>query len=221
MISDIELARRRKGDHDSSVHPDIPNQPGVTNWVEQEGGLPRYIERVAKHIMSDSGYSRSRAIAAAVSQTRKRAAAGNAEAAAAYAQWVRMRASAKARPNKSRSKNLTADKGSAIELAERGPYQRHVKHTKQFGKKKGNLKEKADWAHGYTPRTRVAVALKAKHLSKDDLTSTGEPKQGKEGALRKPVPEHLQKGKGTSKRKTRKKKTAQREPRTDRQQLAS
>lgn len=95
----IKLARR-KGDHSSKTHKDIPNKPGKTNWVEQEGHLPNYIERVAKHIKADSGYTTSRAIAAAVSQTKKRAAKGNAEAAAAIAQWMRMRASAKARPNK-------------------------------------------------------------------------------------------------------------------------
>lgn len=200
-MDEIELARkrrsgRRKGDHDSSVHPDIPNDPNKTNWVEQEGGLPSYMARVAKHIMADSGYTRSRAIAAAVSQTRKRAAQGNAEAARAYALWLKRRASAKARPNKRRSRNLATELSEAIELARRGPYQRHVKHTKQFGKKKGDLSSKADWEHGYKPKTQVAMAVKAKHLDADDLTSSGKPKRGKEKALRKPVPPHLAKFKG-------------------------
>lgn len=82
----------RKSDHKSTVHPDIPNKPGVTNWVEQAGGLPKYIERVAKHIHHDSGYDVSSAIAAAVSQTKKRAAKGNAQAVRAIAQWQRMKA---------------------------------------------------------------------------------------------------------------------------------
>lgn len=83
-----------KNDHSSRIHPPVPNKPGVSNWVEKHGGLPKYIERVAKHIMADSGYTVSRAIAAAISQTKKRAAKGNAEAAAAVAQWQRMKASA-------------------------------------------------------------------------------------------------------------------------------
>lgn len=84
-----------RGDHHSSAHPDIPNKPNKTNWVEKAGGLPRYIERVAKHIWQDSGYSVSRAIAAAVSQVKKWAAKGNKQAIAAIAQWERKRASGK------------------------------------------------------------------------------------------------------------------------------
>lgn len=294
-VHKIEMARR-KGDHESTIHPDVPNKSGKTNWVEQEGHLPRYIERVAKHIIADSGYTVSRAIAAAVSQTKKRAAKGNGEAAAAIAQWYRMRAAAKARPNKGgrsdmarvlddavialaadvsqagqrttvsygtgpsqKARSQAQSKGQAfkqgrypirnvsdlqkairafgrvkpedksalkrfiqrrarelgrsdlipeswrtntaatrragtVELAgKRGPYQRHVAHTKQFGKKKGDLSKKADWRHGYAPRTDVAMALKAKHLTKDDLTSTGNPEPGKLAALDKAVPPHLQK----------------------------
>lgn len=82
-------------DHSSKSHPDIPNKPGKTNWVEKAGGLPKYIERVAKHIWQDSGYSISRAIAAAVSQTKKRAAKGNAAAVKAIAEWNRKRKSGK------------------------------------------------------------------------------------------------------------------------------
>lgn len=83
-----------------------------------------------------------------------------------------------------------------IELAatrDRGIYQRHVQNTKQKGKKKGDLTRPADWEHGYVPKTEVAGALKAKHLSKADLTSTGKPKQGKEKQVDLPTPPHLQK----------------------------
>lgn len=80
-----------------------------------------------------------------------------------------------------------------MDLANRGPYQRHVKHTKQYGKQKGDLSKSANWRHGYKPLTDVADALKAKHLSKDDLTSTYSPEQGKEKALDKPMPPHLTK----------------------------
>jgi hypothetical protein len=93
-------------DHKSSIHPDLPNKPGKTNWVEQEGGLPNFIKRVAKHIMADSGYTESRAIAAAISQC-KRGRLGP-KGLAAAAQWEAMRASAHSHSNPG---------GLAIELA--------------------------------------------------------------------------------------------------------
>jgi hypothetical protein len=80
-------------EHSSATHKDIPNKPGKTNWVEKSGGLPSFIERVAKHIAADSGYDTSRAIAAAVSQVKKMAAKGNAEAQKAVAQWEALKAS--------------------------------------------------------------------------------------------------------------------------------
>jgi len=306
-----------KSEHKSSIHPDVPNKPGVTNWVEQHGGLPRYIERVAKHIIADSGYTVSRAIAAAVSQTKKRAAQGNAQAIAAIAQWMRMRAAAKATPNKgSRSmsnqhlstvelavpvkgkdgktrfvdsmaelatvsystgpskqaraeaqkkgqafksgrfpirnlsdakkaihafgrardedkpalkrfiirrlralghqelipKNWTSREMAAlhrqvIELAagtrDRNIYQRHVRNTQQKGKKKGDLKAKADWEHGYIPKTQTAFALKAKHVSKDDLGPSGKPKPGFSREFNLPVPPHLTKSRTDEARSAR------------------
>lgn len=95
-------------EHSSRIHPPIPNKPGVSNWVQKAGGLPSYIERVAKHIRSDSGYTVSRAIAAAVSQTKKRAAQGNPEAIKAIAQWQAMKAS--------RAQGLSNPRHRAIEL---------------------------------------------------------------------------------------------------------
>lgn len=97
----IELAT----DHKSSTHPDPPNKPGV-NWVEQEGGLPPFIKRVAKHIMSDSGYSQQRAIAAAISQCKKGRLGPKGLAAAA--QWEALKAKAHSHSNPD---------GPAVELA--------------------------------------------------------------------------------------------------------
>jgi hypothetical protein len=65
---DVQLALPH--DHESSVHPDLPNKPDKTNWVERQGGLPNFIMRVAKHIMYDGGLTESHAIAAAVQQCR-------------------------------------------------------------------------------------------------------------------------------------------------------
>lgn len=74
------------------------------NWVENEGGLPKYIEDVAIGIMKGSGKTREQAIAIAISRI-KRWAAGldgvkkdtQAKAVAALAQWEKMKASARAK----------------------------------------------------------------------------------------------------------------------------
>lgn len=58
--------------------PDLPNKPGKTNWVEKAGGLPSYIERVAKHLHSEKGYTVSRAIATAVNHAKKMCGSGTA-----------------------------------------------------------------------------------------------------------------------------------------------
>lgn len=98
--SDLVVKRAPKktidlsSDHSSRTHPDIPNDPGKTNWVEEQGGLPPFIKRVAKHIMADSGYTKSRAIAAAVSQCGKGRL--GAKGKAAYAQFQAMAARARA-----------------------------------------------------------------------------------------------------------------------------
>lgn len=88
-------ARRKRGwdDHESTTHPDLKNKPDKTNWVEQRGGLPSYVQRVAKHIVSDSGYTQSRAIASAINVMKRRAAKGNAAAAASLARWSAMKGS--------------------------------------------------------------------------------------------------------------------------------
>ena len=87
----VELS---KGDHDSSTHPDLPNKAGKTNWVEQQGGLPSFIKRVAKHIMADGKLSESHAIAAAVQQCRD--GRFGAKGLAAYAEFRAKAAAARA-----------------------------------------------------------------------------------------------------------------------------
>jgi hypothetical protein len=81
-------------DHSSRTHPGLVNKLGKTNWVEQQGGLPPFIVRVAKHIMADSGCTQSRAIAAAVSQCGKGKL--GAKGLAAYAQFKAKAAAARA-----------------------------------------------------------------------------------------------------------------------------
>ena len=54
-------------EHSSKVHPGLERKPGgPDNWVEATGGLPDYIERIAKHLHSDEGFPIDRAIATAV-----------------------------------------------------------------------------------------------------------------------------------------------------------
>lgn len=96
----------KKRDHRSSEHPDLENKPGKTNWVEEEGGLPSFLERVAKHIHSDSGYPEGAAIAAAVNKLEEWA-PKNAKAAKALAEWNAMKARARAKRNKKSKVSLS------------------------------------------------------------------------------------------------------------------
>lgn len=170
----------------SKAYPDLERAPGKNdNWVESAGGLPDYIERVAKHIHYEGGKTISQAISMAISQCKKWAAQGKAKAIQAIAQWEKLKATNRAKT----AVQMSARRIAALELgARRGPYQRHVKHTKQFGHAKGNLKKPASWQHPYVPRNQVAGALKAKHISKSDLDSTGQPKAGKSDDVKQPLP---------------------------------
>lgn len=82
--------------------PFIKNKPGVSNWVEDTGGLPPYIREVANALVREHGWTQQRAIQTAVSKMRVWAMGGNnvnkdtqAKAAKALAQWMAMRARAK------------------------------------------------------------------------------------------------------------------------------
>lgn len=179
----------------SRVYPDLDRSP-KKNWVEKAGGLPDYFERVAKHIHYEGGKDISTAIRMAISQVKKWAAQGKAEAIKAVAQWEKMKASghAKAAVKLSAERivaevvELSYSQEGARTTAKRGPYQSHVGHTKQFGRKKGNLKKPADWRHEYVPLNQRAGAVKAKHIGADDLDSTGQPKRGKSDEVKKALP---------------------------------
>lgn len=82
---------------------------GPDNWIEQQGGLPKYIERIALHLVA-KGMSTSHAIATAVNASKKMCATGDlnfpglqnvnpgsrGQACAAVARWNAMKAAAKA-----------------------------------------------------------------------------------------------------------------------------
>jgi hypothetical protein len=89
--------------------PNLPNKPGKTNWVEQAGGLPKYIERIAKHLHFEEGMPVGRAIATAVNIVKRMCATGDtnwpgmqqvnpksrAEACKAVAEWEAKKAKSK------------------------------------------------------------------------------------------------------------------------------
>lgn len=61
----------------SKAYPDLERKPGgPDNWVEAAGGLPDYIERIAKRLHYERGYSISRAIATAVNTVKRWAKGG-------------------------------------------------------------------------------------------------------------------------------------------------
>lgn len=90
--------------HSSRIHPSLERAPGkADNWVERVGGLPSYIDRIARHLHYDQGMTISRAIASAVSQVRRWSRGGGdvkpdtrAKALAAVASWESKKARSKA-----------------------------------------------------------------------------------------------------------------------------
>jgi hypothetical protein len=61
---------------DSHSYPSLERKPGKQNWVDKAGGLPDFIERIAKHLHYEKGYEIGRAIAVAVNTCRRWAAGG-------------------------------------------------------------------------------------------------------------------------------------------------
>jgi hypothetical protein len=85
----------------SSAYPGLERSP-KENWVEKAGGLPRYIERIAKHLHYEQGMTISNAIASAINTVKKWCAGGGgvksdtkAKACAAVAQWEAKKKSTK------------------------------------------------------------------------------------------------------------------------------
>jgi hypothetical protein len=104
----------------SSVYPGLDRSP-KENWVDKAGGLPSYIERIAKHLHYEKGMDISRAIATAVNVVKKMCASGDlnfpgkqqanagsqAEACAAVASWERKKAGIRATATNVRGRKLT------------------------------------------------------------------------------------------------------------------
>lgn len=93
--------------------PNLDRSP-KENWVEQAGGLPDYIERIAKHLHYEEGMTISRAIATAVNVVKRMCASGDtnwpgiqhvapksqAQACKAVAEWEAMKAKSKGKKSK-------------------------------------------------------------------------------------------------------------------------
>jgi hypothetical protein len=178
----------------SRTYPDLDRSP-KKNWVEKAGGLPDYIERIAKHIHYEGGKEIGTAISMAISQVRKWAAGGEgvsaktqALASKAIAAWEALKAKSKARTAVQMSARRIQAEVLELSRNTRGPYRRHVAHTKQFGRAKGNLRKPASWQHPYVPKTQVAGAIKAKHIARADVDESGHPKRGKSDEVKKPLP---------------------------------
>jgi hypothetical protein len=110
-------------DTDSRMYPGLERKPGgPDNWVEAAGGLPDYIERIAKHLHYEQGFTIAHAIATAVNTVKRWARGGSvveggknkvtpktqALAAKALAEWE---------SKKARSFSMTASGERVIELA--------------------------------------------------------------------------------------------------------
>lgn len=101
-IEEIEVPQ------DTSISPETFDDDPDTNWVEETGGLPKYIRDIADALMG-RGYSESRAIATAVNTVKRWARGGTVranggprvgkatqtKAAAAVAEWEAKKAAAK------------------------------------------------------------------------------------------------------------------------------
>lgn len=122
-------------DHSSKVHPSLERAPGKSdNWLEKAGGLPPYIERIAKHLHSDKGMTISHAIATAVNTVKRWCQGGTvsktsgpeksegvtpqtkAKACAAVAQWNAKKA--KAGVNAGMDRDAYSDEDFVLELSQ-------------------------------------------------------------------------------------------------------
>ena len=102
--SQLELSRGSSEEDDlNNVELGRLNWSPKVNWLEREGGLPKYIEDVAIGIMKSTGYPRERAIPIAINRIKVWAtgkgvnADTQARAISALISWEKLKAKAAAR----------------------------------------------------------------------------------------------------------------------------
>lgn len=123
----------------SAVYPSLDRDPkDPSNWVDEAGDLPKYIERIAKHLHYERGFTISHAIASAVNTVKRWARKGRvakygdpnnmhvtavtqAQAAKAVAEWEAKKAMARARKGRRgtmgrRSVRLSEDRMLEVDL---------------------------------------------------------------------------------------------------------
>ncbi len=109
----------------SSAYPSLERKPGKQNWVDKAGGLPSYIERIAKHLHYEKGKSISTAIAMAVNTVKRWSTGTNhnggklkpdtvAKAQAAVAQWEKAKAKSKLKEAIDESLEMSADDRASV-----------------------------------------------------------------------------------------------------------
>jgi hypothetical protein len=130
---------------------------GRKNWVDQAGGLPRYIRMIA-HALIRKGMTPSHAIATAVNRVRKLAAGSTnpkvkAAAAAAVAEW-------EAKKAKAHLSLAYGDDPDAIVVDLAGLEDADAMLLLDLAP--GNYRPPYDWKHGYIPITPAAALSKAK-----------------------------------------------------------
>ncbi len=143
----------------SRVYPTLERSPGgPDNWVERAGGLPSYIERIAKHLHYEQGMTISRAIAVAVNTVKRWAAGGTvtshgttkritpktqALAAKAVAEWE----AKKARGKIKLSREIMIEQIMDLAMTKDG---------------RRSYKNQGKWRHGFIPVDSAAKKSKAK-----------------------------------------------------------
>lgn len=160
----------------SAAYPTLERKPGgPDNWVEAAGGLPSYIERIAKHLHYEQGMSISRAIAVAVNTVKRWARKGGvvkygdpnnkhvttitaAQAAKAVAEWEAKKAMAKAKVNLSSDLVAMAERANSIT----DPKLRAEARARVIDLAVGTRKPPYQFRHGFIPRSDKAVKSKAK-----------------------------------------------------------
>lgn len=130
----------------SSTYPSLERKPGKQNWVDHAGGLPSYIERIAKHLHYEQGMSIGHAIATAVNQVKKWAAGGKdvspttrAKAAKALTEWE-----AKKAKGKVKKEGEDYKKPGLCECGVRTDSPQHAKKHKEWEAKMAKERVKKD-----------------------------------------------------------------------------